>query len=138
VSAEHSAALVRQQCAEEIRNYADELESWTDPDPTRQPAFVNGLRRAAALLLVGLRAEEAAPSVAIGELAATGHAAVRIGFLRSALRCAIRAGQADAAAGNPEAPDFVAEFSEALAGLESLHPAAEDFRRLAAAAWEVP
>jgi len=59
VSAEHSAALVRQQCAEEIRNAADDLESEADPEDARTRTFANGMRRAAAYLVLGHRAEEA-------------------------------------------------------------------------------
>jgi len=56
---EHSAALVRQACAEEIRNHADEVESRTDADPARLRTYADGMRRAAAVLLLGQRAEEA-------------------------------------------------------------------------------
>jgi len=56
---EHSAALERQRCAEEIRNEADRVESRTDADPARLRTYADGMRRAAALLLVGLPAEEA-------------------------------------------------------------------------------
>jgi len=61
VSAEldHSAALVRRECAEEIRNEADKVESRTDADPARLRTYADGMRRAAAVLLLGQRAEEA-------------------------------------------------------------------------------
>ena len=56
---DHSAALVRRECAEEIRNEADKVESRGGADPARLRTYADGMRRAAAVLLLGQRAEEA-------------------------------------------------------------------------------